>query len=269
MKAALKAYQAGLFGGGGSVPSVVYTFTYNGTNGLDGSSQSQLLPAGTFKIECWGAEGGVGTNGATECSPGGLGGYATGEVSLAAPTTVYVFVGGFPVSTVDPRGGWNGGGWVINRFDRVGGGGGGGSDVRIGGTGYDDRVVVGGGGGGGAAEPGVFNSNGGYGGGLVGERGYYRGDQTGGGPGGQDTGFSFGHGQGIPPSYPDFARGAGGGGWFGGHTSNAQYGGGGSSYIGGVVSIPEGNFPVVAVANGSTTGGVRSGHGQVVITGPL
>jgi hypothetical protein len=69
-----------------------------------GNVQSVVLPAGQYKLQCWGAQGGT-------CSAGyygGKGGYSEGVLTLTSPTTVYIFVGGKGSSS--GNGGWNGGG---------------------------------------------------------------------------------------------------------------------------------------------------------------
>lgn len=76
-----------------------------------GNVQSVLLPAGKYKLQCWGAQGGsnaaASSYGITE-QEGGKGGYSEGVLTLTSPTTVYVFVGGQGGSS--GNGGWNGGG---------------------------------------------------------------------------------------------------------------------------------------------------------------
>ena len=103
------------------------TFSYTG------AQQTFTVPSGvsTITIQTYGAQG---TNGA---SPGGLGGYVSGDLTVTAGNTLYVYVGG--------RAGFNGGASGHSN----GGSGGGASDVRSGGTAYTDRVIVAGGGGGG------------------------------------------------------------------------------------------------------------------------
>jgi murein DD-endopeptidase MepM/ murein hydrolase activator NlpD len=67
-----------------------------------GEPQRIELPAGTYKLQVWGAQGG--TTGGT---PGGKGGYAEGTITLNSPQTVWVYVGG---KGEGPIGGFNGGG---------------------------------------------------------------------------------------------------------------------------------------------------------------
>lgn len=67
-------------------------FNYTGT------VQSVTLPAGQYKLQVWGAQGG---------GSGAKGGYSEGIITLDDIETLYVFVGGQGTST---QGGWNGGG---------------------------------------------------------------------------------------------------------------------------------------------------------------
>ena len=64
-----------------------------------GAVQSITLPKGTYKLECWGAQGGNGANGSSGLdsssgAPGGKGGYSMGTLLLPAKTQIYVYVGG-------------------------------------------------------------------------------------------------------------------------------------------------------------------------------
>ena len=61
------------------------TTTYNYT----GSVQQVDLPAGTYKLEVWGAEGGGGQNNTL----GGKGGYSKGNITLLNNTVLYIYVG--------------------------------------------------------------------------------------------------------------------------------------------------------------------------------
>ena len=69
-----------------------------------GSYQEVTLPAGRYKLQCWGAQGGTCSSGYS----GGKGGYSEGVLTLTSPTTVYIFVGG--QGGQYGNGGWNGGG---------------------------------------------------------------------------------------------------------------------------------------------------------------
>lgn len=79
-----------------------------------GNVQSVLLPAGRYKLQCWGAQGGSVSGSYT--ATGAKGGYSEGELTLTSPTTVYIFVGGQGSSASTSttggmqNGGFNGGG---------------------------------------------------------------------------------------------------------------------------------------------------------------
>ena len=238
--------------------------TFNYTGGV----QTYTAPSsGTISIEAYGAQGGNG--GPVTTGQGGLGGYSYGELSVTAGQTLYIYVGGQGQSQIlsAATGGFNGGGGTNATSDdsKRPGCGGGASDVRVGGTALTNRVIVAGGGGG---SSGWMSANGGAGGGLAGEDGpppYHNSGYDGNGKGatqiaGGDGGFwnssNFaedgilgvgGRGKGY-----SHGGGGGGGGYYGGGGGVIEAGGGGSSYIGGVI-------------NGTTTMGLRSGNGQVVI----
>src|SRR5690606_35260377 len=120
-----------------------------------GDVQTFIAPVtGTYTIDAYGAKGGdVTTHYPTA---GGLGGRASGDISLTAGQTIYIYVGGagedrlgdhpYPDCTY-VAGGWNGGGATSSRGNSTPGGGA--SDVRIGGQTLNDRIIVAGGGGGG------------------------------------------------------------------------------------------------------------------------
>ena len=55
-----------------------------------GSKKSITLPAGKYKLQVWGAQGGYRSN----SSYGGKGGYSIGTITLNEKTTVYVYAGG-------------------------------------------------------------------------------------------------------------------------------------------------------------------------------
>lgn len=76
-----------------------------------GAVQSITLNPGTYKLQCWGAQGG--SNAAASAysitaKAGGKGGYSEGVLTLSESKTLYVFVGGQGSSS--GNGGWNGGG---------------------------------------------------------------------------------------------------------------------------------------------------------------
>ncbi len=235
-----------------------FTTTFNYT----GAVQTYVVPAGvtTINIETYGAEGGTAQNDSSNCIIGGLGGYATGDLSVTPGETLNIYVGGRGYA--GDIGGWNGGGNACNDVVTCAKGGGA-SDVRQGGTTLSDRVIVGGGGGG--AEWSGCSGSAGDGGGLTGADGAHPttgasdgkgGTQTTGGAAGtgSNNGTAGTFGIGGAGSTGLNHSGSGGGGWYGGGGSAEDgHGGGGSSYIGGVT-------------NGSTTAGSRQGNGQILIT---
>jgi len=250
------------------------TFSYTG------AQQTFTVPSGvsTITIKVWGAQGGSGGyySNSSYCSTGGKGGYATGNLSVTAGNTVYVYVGGqgesfescntymknLPVN----EGGWNGGG------DSYGGtwpgtGGGGASDVRYGGTSISNRkIVAGGGGGGGNSGNATQISNGGAGGGSSGQTMSNTTQYSNRTPGTGAT-QSSGNSNGIGSTANQNLSGGGGGGYYGGGIGNNSTGaGGGSGYIGGVSSAETiaGNLTIPNPDGGTMTG--RAGNGLVVIS---
>ena len=226
-----------------------------------GDVQSIMLPPGSYKLECWGAQGGYRSN----ATYGGKGGYSVGELTLNEETTLYVQVGGSG-NTGKTSGGYNGGG-KRNTYN----GGGGGTDIRIGQDSLYARVIVAGGGG----SDGANNKKGMYGGGESGGSstekygtGGFGGTQTGVSDSSwQTTSQSTGTGAG-PDAYAGFGfggngvlfaggyGGAGGGGWYGGSGAypdssgdDDRGGGGGSGYI--YTSSTASNYPSGCILNSS------------------
>ena len=183
-------------------PGDVIDFDYTG------AVQSITLPQGTYKLECWGAQGGY----RSSASYGGKGGYSKGTITLTEKTPIYVYVGGSGNSG-GSNGGFNGGGSRSNYP-----GGGGGSDIRIGTDSLYARVIVAGGGG----SDGASNKNGMYGGGSSGGSASQNYGQGGGGgtqtSGGSGNEGSFGQG-GVGKFQSCGYAGAGGCGWYGGGGS--------------------------------------------------
>lgn len=124
-----------------------------------GSYQEVTLPAGRYKLQVWGAQGG--SNAAASsyditAKAGGKGGYSEGVITLSAVTKVRVYVGGAGSSSA---GGFNGGGSTTgsstyNASNEQGvsrmGGGGGATDIRLSDGALLSRMIVAGGGSGGA-----------------------------------------------------------------------------------------------------------------------
>jgi Glycine rich protein len=227
--------------------------------GYTGGAQTWVVPTGvtSARFDIYGAAGGepyvAGFN-------AGKGGHATARVPLTPGSTVQIVVGG---KGGYPGAGYNGGG-DGRRF-----GGGGATDIRIGGTGLNDRVLVAGGGGG----VGDYSGTGGAGGGLAGTAGSGGfggggGTQTAGGSGTYpDWSGSFGQGGGAGGG-PN-VTGGGGGGWYGG-AGGPGGGGGGSGHgpedasFGSAISGGNGSATIaVGPPRGRYYGRVEGGYGYV------
>lgn len=257
-----------------------------------GSAQSITLPPGTYKLQCWGAQGG-----SYSSYYGGAGGYSVGTLTLTdKSTTLYLYVGGQPATNSSRRvvtsGGFNGGGNGYNRYYSstytYGQGGGGASDIRIGSDSLYSRVIVAGGGGGSASVNALTTK---YGGGTSGgspQSGYAASSTSAG------TNGSFGVGGSATTSGSNYkyGSGGGGGGWYGGgacsnysdSTNYRGYNGGGSGYV--YTSSTASNYPsgclltdiyyltdAQTIAGNtsfpSTSGGTETGHqgnGYISIT---
>lgn len=223
-----------------------------------GTYKNIALPKGTYKLECWGAQGGNGANSSSgfyniSGAVGGKGGYSTGILTLSSSQTVYLYTGGkggcISSSANDYTGGFNGGGTggVSGSMSRSGGGGGA-SDIRIGSNSLYARVIVAGGGG--ATSWGPNTESGDAGGGTSSVAG-----SNSPGLSTQTSGNSFGAGgNGYSSSSFYNINGAGGGGWYGGKVSTSNYssgnkchGGGGSGYV--YTSSTASNYPSGCLLN--------------------
>jgi len=230
------------------------TLTIGQAFGYVGTPQTWTAPSGVTSVvvTARGAQGsdgespvGMGGGGyavATSPGAGGRGGQVTGRIPVTGGSQLTVVVGG---AGAVRAGGYNGGGdgglgaafgdqscGIINSTIYPpcrGGGGGGASDVRVAGTGLDDRVLVaggGGGGGGGFAGYWTFESGGG---GSADGSGPTSTNPGSGGDGAQGT-----YGNTYPPTYGR-GGGGGGGGYLGGSGAQAvaadaaPYGGGGGT----------------------------------------
>ena len=223
-----------------------------------GAVQSVTLPKGTYKLECWGAQGGNRSQDSASATVtgSGLGGYSIGILTLTQLTTCYIYVGGqggmsSSTGNVKVEGGFNGGGFAYHESTgEPGNGGGGATDVRIAQDSLYARIIVAGGGGG----SGEDNETGGYGGGETGGAGsgntsLTQASQTSGGT----NSFGFGLGGNT------YNGGAGGGGWYGGASrysvssystgSDSEGGGGGSGYV--YTSSTAKNYPSGCLLNSS------------------
>lgn len=255
-----------------------------------GKEQVASLPAGSYKMECWGARGGGGYN------TGGNGGYTSGKITLTGTRAFYIHVGQQGgISTATTYGGGGGGG-ISNKNWGHGGQGGGASDIRLLSGSWEDvkglrsRIMVAGGGGGGQhfAGNGYYTAGayGGIGGGLVG--GNSRNCSGSVVPGGtQATGYTLGIGERGRNSVCGNncsceGNGGGGGGYYGGKAFNGTGvnsdagGGGGSSFISGYAGCDAMNISGVHTGssqhysglifeNSTMQSGVNSGKGKVRI----
>lgn len=184
----------------------ILNFDYTGT------VQTVTLPKGTYKLECWGAQGGYSSsNSGIEVGMGGKGGYSAGTITLNQKTLIYIYTGG--VGSISGNGKADGGfpnggsSWASSTSEGAGGGGGS-SDIRIGTDSLYARVIVAGGGGGGGED----NETGGYGDGETG-------GTSGSGTPGSQTAPSGYFGIGGHTSYDG---GGGGGGWYGAYPAGGQ-----------------------------------------------
>lgn len=207
----------------------VYKFNYKA------EGQSVTLPPGKYKLECWGASGGVI---ADLTSLRNKGGYASGELTLKREKTLYIYTGQY--------GGDTGINSILCSFNGGGSGsivhGGGATDIRLVGSGstwnyspgYYSRIIVAGGAGGI-----VIGYSDGNGGGEKGDNGNGRNNSF--SPGA--TQYDAGRGNssssdgnfGLASGFSNQTVG-GGGGWFGGASGSktssiAINAGGGSGYV--------------------------------------
>jgi hypothetical protein len=257
---------------GSGIHAQVTTYDYTGT------TDTYIVPVGVFeiRIECYGAEGVAGLGAAG--GDGGLGGYAVGDLSVTPGETYTIYVGG--------QDGFNGG---VTGGDIGAGNGGGASDVRFGGVTLADRIIVAGGGGGGGSTGCVADwegGNGGAGGGAAGGDGADSPNGGGGFGGTSGTGGAEGIGCGGYLGSPGLDDGTGGdgqgcccattpgGGGGGGGFIVGGGGGGGSAGTtgcsgndkGGGGGGAGGTSYTGALIAASTTDGIRSGDGQIIIT---
>lgn len=257
-----------------------------------GTYKSITLPKGTYKLECWGAQGGNGTASPSNNSQlfGGKGGYSYGVFSPTSDTVLYLYSGGQGATATGstssgPNGGYNGGGagsknGSNNSNTQTSGGGGGATHIAIT-SGLLNTLssftasilLIAGGGGGAGGWYGSFStqsSDGGYGGGNSGGSAANGGGYSVSG-GTQSSGYSFGQGA-SASTHVD--QGGGGGGYYGGYCStgtldnNICGGGGGSGYINTSkltsASTIAGNTSFTSPTGTTETG--HSGNGYIRIT---
>lgn len=223
-----------------------------------GTYKTITLPKGTYKLECWGAQGGS----YNTTYYGGKGGYSVGKLTLSESTTIYVYVGGEGEGSVggEKAGGFNGGGrcYTSESSYYANGSGGGASDVRIGQDSLYARVIVAGGGGGAGSYNSSNRYSGGTGGGTSGITPSQYNTSYKSGEGGSQTSRGISHYYTYTDSttygtLADFGVGAGaitdntyrvtggGGGWYGGGSGDRAAGGGGSGYV--YTSSTASNYP--------------------------
>lgn len=257
-----------------------------------GTYKSITLPKGTYKLECWGAQGGNGTASPSNNSQlfGGKGGYSYGVFSPTSDTVLYLYSGGQGATATGstlsgPNGGYNGGGAGSkngrhNSKTQTSGGGGGATHIAITSgllntlsSSTASILLIAGGGGGAGGWYGSFStqsSDGGYGGGNSGGSAANGGGYSVSG-GTQSSGYSFGQGA-SASTHVD--QGGGGGGYYGGYCStgtsdnNICGGGGGSGYINTSkltsASTIAGNTSFTSPTGTTETG--HSGNGYIRIT---
>lgn len=258
-----------------------------------GTYKSITLPKGTYKLECWGAQGGNGTASPSNNSQlfGGKGGYSYGVFSPTSDTVLYLYSGGQGSTATGsissgPNGGYNGGGagsknGTNNSNTQTSGGGGGATHIATTSgllntlsSSTASILLIAGGGGGAGGWYGSFStqsSDGGYGGGNSGgSAANGEGYSVSGGT--QSSGYSFGQGA-SASTHVD--QGGGGGGYYGGYCStgtsdsNICGGGGGSGYINTSkltsASTIAGNTSFTSPTGSSETGHSGNGYIRIIV----
>ncbi|MDR1784929.1 MAG: InlB B-repeat-containing protein, partial [Spirochaetaceae bacterium] len=233
-----------------------------------------------YTFEAWGGNGGQATY-------GGIGGYSKGNLTVAAGTsvTLYLYTGqaGQYRATGHGAGGWNGGGLGGNARPSWGGGGASSISLANGAwnntTVLDRRILVAGGGGGGVYGQGTYENNtawfydyGGNGGGLSGGAAYTTGatqTQPGGYPDTYVGSWGVG-GEGGPWNNDTCIAGGGGGGYYGGAGGYGirRAGSGGSGYVFGLEGCGDtthhpallASFPQYQFSNGVTKRSGETGY---------
>lgn len=232
----------------------------NGSQTFDYTGNVQcayLQKEGYYKLEVWGAQGGVVEY--ANYDIGGYGGYSYGNIYSEANSSLYIVIGNKGTSSVR----YNGGGYTVYGNDSGASGGSGGGATHISAyncgelkdcSSYNGKILIVAGGGGGRGRDGANQRGGGSGGGISGGTGVSSNSSHPGGTGGnQSTGGikpgqfannlenwgktngSFGlGGDGGSKASGYTLGGSGGGGWYGGGPAgaNGSGGGGGSGYIG-------------------------------------
>ena len=214
----------------------VYNFSYTG------NYQTFTAPYdGTYKIQLWGAQGGIARENNSLVTVGGYGAYTAGMIELKKGQVLYIYVGGNGGNGVKSgygTAGWNGGGRgeYDHSDDEAAGGGGGATDVRLVSGSWNDfaslksRIMVAAGGGGSAPR---------WGSGPIAFGGTLESPATNTSSGAtQTSGYAFGVGQSPTFAHSNSDISGAGGGYYGGlakstATSQDATGSGGSSFISG------------------------------------
>ena len=216
-----------------------FIFYFPCTNYSHCTSYEGILPKGKYRLEVWGAEGGM-VYSPLAANPG-RGGYAKGIINIPYPTKIFIHLGGSPPRRNDTEkkivyGGYNGGGVNINPNGTVQNGGEGATDIRIGNDDLYSRVIVAGGGGSGGTISLDSQNPGGSGGGFNGESVDFYAMNGGTQNSAGSCSFrahsgDFGYG-----GNNSYRGGGAGGGWFGGAASEPNTyemggSGGGSGFV--------------------------------------
>lgn len=257
-----------------------------------GNTQSIELLPGRYKLECYGASGGIGNG---NINPVGKGGYASGELFIPTLMTLYVHVGQNGVDNWATSVRYNGGGAAINVGGHNGGAGGGATDFRLSNAAWNNveslktRILVAGGGGGAQSNCGN-TATAGHGGNLIGGTSYNQGYQgrpastaatraysKGGTQTSGGTAYNVNDNNNSSIASGSFGSGAnsvqcgagGGGGWYGGASGYTSGGGGGSSYAAGYPECDttyQSNQNNIVLENVVFTQGINTGNGYAIIT---
>lgn len=211
-----------------------FTFAYTG-----GEQKFTVPTNGVYKLETWGAQGGLAAS-SSHSAEGGAGGYSVGKMKLSKDDTLYINIGGQGTDATESKalkqvlGGYNGGGNGHQLYEETYAAGGGGSTHIVLKSGLlsslenykSDILIVASGGAGGY---GYWEKwwQGNAGGGIIGG---YSFDKTRAAT--QETGYAFGQASDTTADSGTNHAG-GGGGYYGGFASWGEKGaGGGSGYIG-------------------------------------
>ena len=225
------------------IKNTLWEYDYNGTDGTDGTEQTFKVPyTGYYKLETWGAQGGMALCNNKLCGIPGYGGYSTGVVYLTKGQTLYINVGGKGQNGLykaNANGGYNGGGSATwdNHDDESGGAGGGATHIATTSgllstlENNKDSILIVSGAGGGNSWTYAPGSGGGHKGSYTSTTSQLEVSQT--------TGYAFGKGQDAVGNGGDDGIGGPGAGYYGGYMNNVSKkssGQGGSGFIANLLS---------------------------------